>query len=424
MRHLVLSICMSLVYCTTSAQATLAPQQISAKADSLYSAKNYIAAADMYLQHIAVVEFKAFKRSSFYNAACCFALAGKTAQAIIALQSAIALGYNNKAHLLEDSDLLSLHKEPVWQVLIDSIVDTKAVNTDPAKAKFVTDDIHHFWKAYELAQKDTANFVNIIKANYFDQSSIGMDDYMALKVSSIESFVQHIRSAPKFYSAIEKNTLKVDAYKKDFRRSFIKFKKIYPAATFPDVYFVIGSFTSGGTVSDAGLLIGLNQAAQSDDTPVDELSFRQRTRLNEIKYMPSVIAHELIHFQQKGMASDTNTLKYVIVEGMADFMGELINGSTANPKLYAWAKGKEKAIWEKFTKDMYQNKYNNWIANSVQATPDNLPDQGYWLGYQICKAYYEKASDKKKAIDDMLHIQDYKLFLEQSGWEKKLEALQ
>lgn len=72
---------------------------------------------------------------------------------------------------------------------------------------------------------------------------------------------------------------------------------------------------------------------------------------------------------------------------------------------------------------MYLNRYSNWIANSKQSGPDNPPDQGYWVGYQICKAYYEKAKDKKQAIDDMLHLQDYRKFLAESGWEQKVAGM-
>lgn len=72
---------------------------------------------------------------------------------------------------------------------------------------------------------------------------------------------------------------------------------------------------------------------------------------------------------------------------------------------------------------MYYDRYNNWIANSLQATADNLPDLGYWIGYQICKAYYENSPDKKKAITEMLNIRDYKDFLEKSKWEEKLAKM-
>ncbi|RYE19457.1 MAG: hypothetical protein EOP45_12630 [Sphingobacteriaceae bacterium] len=369
-------------------------------------------------------DFPSKKTTAYYNLACCLSLAGKPDSALTVLSQAVKSGYNNKSHLLIDSDLKSLHVLPGWQVLVSSIRESKKVlNSDPARAQFVTSDIHHFWDAYDKAMRDTARFKQIMKVGYFDPASQGMNDYMGLKVSSIDEFIRHIRSAPAFYRAIRENTLKVDQYKPAFLASYVKFSSLYKGAMFPNVYFVIGAFTSGGTVSNAGLLLGINQSCLDSHIPLGELSFRQRTRIGDFQTLPNVVAHELIHYQQDGMKRDTTTLSYVIFEGMADFMAELISGKAPGVALYAWAAGKEQQIWGKFKKDMYYNRYDNWIANSQQATPDNLPDQGYWIGYQICRSYYEQAADKKQAIYDMLHIQDYKVFLEKSKWEDKLASL-
>jgi hypothetical protein len=216
--------------------------------------------------------------------------------------------------------------------------------------------------------------------------------------------------------------MKTDAYKPAFLASFVKMKSLYDEAKFPDIYFIIGAFTSGGTATNLGLLLGVNQVAGDSKVPLHELSVRQRTRLGDIKAVPDLLAHELIHFQQDGMKGDTTTLSYAIKEGMADFIGELISGNTANPALHSWAKGKEKQTWSRFTEDMYYNRYSNWIANAQNATPDNPADQGYWIGYQICKSNYEQNTDKKQAIHDMLHIQDYKAFLAKSKWEDKVAS--
>ena len=399
--------------------------RIQPLADSSYRAKDYTKAAFYYGDLAEQSDFKRAKAGAYYNMACCLSLQGKADSALLILNKAIQAGYANKANMMEDTDLLNLHKLPQWNTLVASLKESKKVlNDDPAKARFITTDIHHFWEAYDRALQDTAHFRQIMKSLYFDRASSGMEDYMAAKVRSIDAFVEHIRSAPKFYAAIRKNTLLTDAYKPKFVASFRKMKSIYSAAKFPDVYFIMGAFTSGGTATDVGLLLGVNQASADSQVPREELSFRLRTRLLEVEVLPNLVGHELIHYQQDGMKSDTTTLSYAIKEGMADMIGELISGKTANPTLFAWAKGKEKQIWNRFTKDMYENRYDNWIANSKQATPDNLPDQGYWIGYQICKSYYEQSKDKKQAVYDMLHIQDYKAFLEKSKWEEKLAKLQ
>jgi hypothetical protein len=418
-------LCFSFLFCLTCfAQEKPTYQQRAKAADSLYNKKNYPAAVTAYLSLLEVTDFSKKKTDLYYNIACCMNLQGKTDSAIVFLKKAIANGYSNKQHMLTDADLNSLHNTDDWKQIISTMPENKkALNDDPAKARFITEDVHRFWKAYDMAMSDSLHFKEIFRQQYFDKATVGMNDYMGLKVSSIDLFIEHIRSAPQFYKAIRSKTLLVDEYKKDFLSAFKKLKSLYPPAQFPDVYFVIGAFSSAGTVSDAGLLIGVNQICEANDVPVQELSFRLRTRMSKFKSLPNIIAHESIHYQQDGMKEDTTTLCYVIREGMADFIGELISGNTANSTLFEWAKGKEKAIWEKFRKDMYFDRYFNWIANSQQATPDNLPDQGYWIGYQICKAYYENTADKKAAIKEMLNIQDYKAFLDKSKWEEKLEQL-
>ncbi|HJV79047.1 MAG TPA: DUF2268 domain-containing putative Zn-dependent protease [Paludibacter sp.] len=402
--------------------ATIA--RTSKMADSLYKAKQYAEAGKSYSALAEMSDFHYQKASAYYGLACSLGLARQNEAAFSTLQKAVKAGYAKKSHILSDPDLASLHQLPGWTELVNSVPEAKRVlNADPAQAKFITTDIHHFWQAYDQALKDTLHFHQIMKRGYFDLASQGMNDYMGLKVSSIDYFVQHIRSAPAFYSSIRANSLKVDTYKPSFLAACRKLKSIYADAVFPDVYFVIGAFTSGGTVSDRGLLLGLNQSCVDSTVPLGELSPRLRTRVNPLYTLPNLVAHELIHYQQDGMKRDTTTLSFVIKEGMADFLAELISGAAPNPALYAWAKGRERAIWQKFKKDMYYNRYGNWIANSQQATADNLPDQGYWIGYQICRSYYQQRADKKKAIYEMLHIQDYQSFLAESNWEHTLSAL-
>jgi hypothetical protein len=405
-------------------QQSTALERAAKLSDSLYRAKQFALATPYYGFVAEQADFKSKKASAYYNMACCLSLQGKTDSALLILNKAIEAGYNNKANMLADTDLKALQNKPEWSTLIGRVpVRKKVLNDDPRKAGFLTTDIHHFWEAYDQAMKDTAHFKQIMKKLYFDRASKGMEDYMGAKVSSIDFFIDHIRSAPKLYAAIRNNTYKTDTYKPAFLASYLKMKSLYAPSKFPDVYFLIGAFTSGGTATDLGLLLGVNQVAGDPSVPVDELSFQKRTRLNNIELLPNLLAHELVHYQQDGMKKDTTTLSYVIMEGMGDFIGELISGNTANKVLFDWTKGKEKQIWNKFKPDMYYDRYDNWIANSKNSTPDNLPDQGYWIGYQICKAYYEQSKDKKQAIYDMLHIQDYKAFLTKSKWEEKVAAL-
>lgn len=396
-------------------------KSLSSKGDSLYEAKNFIQAGNCYLQSAKQVEFKAAATNDYYNAACCYALSGKADSAMIILKLAINSGYKNAAHLVTDSDLNSLHQMPEWRPLLSSVEkQPKGFTNDPLKAKLVTNDIKNFWAAYDRAQKDTANRRSIYKQYYIDPGSVGLQDYFAIKVVHMKNFVRGHDKKSKFYAAIRKNTYTVDKQKPQMTASFVKLKELYPAAKFPDVYFVIGAFSSGGTSTDNGLLIGLDQAVRTDDIPVNELSLWENNNFGKLDYIPNLVAHELIHFNQDGMlGGDTTLLRAVLVEGMADFLGELISGHTANERLHVWAKGREKQIWADFEKEIYLKRAYNWIANSNQETVDKPADLGYWVGYQICKGYYDNSTDKKQAIYDMLNIKDYKAFYEKSGTSKK-----
>ncbi|MBB6498373.1 TPR end-of-group domain-containing protein [Pedobacter cryoconitis] len=409
---------LSLLFCLLLNTAVFAQNNLSRTADSLYKAKNYTEAGKLYLLSAQKMDFKISKTGGYYNAACCYALNGRADSAMTLLKSAIAYGYKDLGNIKKDSDLMTLHSNPEWDKLISSIKVVSTSTHDPYKAKLVTSDIKNFWKAYDLAQTDTAKRSEIYRTYYIDAGTEGLQDYFGIKVKTMRNFLATHDQKPNFYRAIRKNTFSVDKLKPQMLESMVKLKQLYPQANFPNIYFVIGAFTSGGTSSDNGLLIGLDQGVRTPDIPVDELTLWQRNNFAELKNLPNLIAHELIHFNQEGMKNDTTLLHSVLVEGMADFIGELISGKTANSRLHLWAKGKEKLIWADFKKEMYLNRYYNWIANSNQETAEKPADLGYWVGYQICKAYYNNSTDKQKAISDMLNIKDYNSFYEKSGADK------
>lgn len=397
---------------STATVAQVRPEKI---ADSLYKVKNFKQAGTYYLKAAQQADFKVLKISNYYNAACCYALSDQKDSALVLLTHAVNSGNKNVDHIKKDTDLESLHSMPGWSKLLNSIKATKNSTSDPYAAKLITSDVKNFWKAYDMAKKDTANAINFYKKYYTEPGSNGLQDYLAYKIKNLKNFVKAVNTKPAFYSGIRKNTYTVDQQKAQMIQSFVKFKQIYNKAQFPDIYFVIGAFNSGGTSTDAGLLIGLDQSARTEEVPVKELTLWQQNNFTDLKELPNLIAHELIHFNQGGLAGDTTLLAGAITEGMADFIGELISGKTANERLFVWAKGKEKQVWADFEKEMYLNKSRNWIANSDQETVDKPADLGYWVGYQICKAYYNQSTDKTKAVNDILNIKNYKEFYEKSG---------
>ncbi|KAI9463046.1 hypothetical protein F5148DRAFT_1286177 [Russula earlei] len=389
---------------------------LAEKADSCYMAKDYAHAAGYYTHLSRQVDFHIIKRGGYFQAACCYAQLGNTDSAVALLYRAIGNGFKDIDHLLGDADLIPLHPLPVWDSLVTTVQKASTCTGDPDKVRLITRDVQNFWAAYDLAKKHPAHRSAIYKKYYLDAGTDGLQDYFAYKIGSIKDFTDIHDCKPRFYAAIRKNSLAVDEQKPQMISGFIRLKELYPPTRFPDIYFVMGCFSSAGTATDNGLLIGVDQVVATPDIPIEELSLWQRNNFTRLDDLPSLVIHELVHFNQTELCdTDTTLLRSVLIEGMADFIAELATGQNPNKRLFVWAKGKEKKIWASFEKDMYFNRANNWIANSTQETVDKPADLGYWVGYQICKAYYEKSTDKRKAIYDMLHIQDYKDFYYKSG---------
>ena len=58
---------------------------------------------------------------------------------------------------------------------------------------------------------------------------------------------------------------------------------------------------------------------------------------------------------------------------------------------------------------------------SKPADPDQPRHVGYAMGFKIVEAYYNKAKDKKKAVEEILSVTDYPEFLIKSGYAAKFE---
>ena len=65
---------------------------------------------------------------------------------------------------------------------------------------------------------------------------------------------------------------------------------------------------------------------------------------------------------------------------------------------------------------MSGTKTDDWLYNGLDDKRDYPADLGYYMGYKICEAYYNKAQDKKQAVKDILTIQDFEQFLSDSGY--------
>ncbi len=295
-----------------------------------------------------------------------------------------------------------------------------ATNTDPDAAQIVTSDIELFWKAYDKAKPE--NNLIVYRDDYLKKGSAGLKEFQRLRIGSSCALLDSIEARPKYYAALREPSLKIAPYEKQIRTTFRKLKEIYPAAVFPDVYFLIGRMNSAGTLSDTGLLIGVDMFGKNEGAPLDELKDWHKAVVSSADRLPFIVAHELIHYQQKYPPNEEWTLLgKAVQEGSADFVGELIAGDNINPHLHAYADPIEKQLWLEFKKEMGGKDASNWLYQGDKAK-DKPADLGYYIGYKIAASYYRNATDKKQAVRDILEIKDFTAFLKTSRHEEKFKA--
>lgn len=318
-------------------------------------------------------------------------------------------------------------------------------NADPNKAKFVTSDIDNFWRAFDLAAQETSSEkkIQIYQTEYLDKGSVGLQDFVRMRIKSAKDLAAVIEILPRFYGSVRPSTLRVRETEKQMRKSFRRFKKIYPNAVFPDVYFVIGVANTGGTASDNGLLIGTElfgltkntlrgefpqfvkkYASGSGGGEMSETDLQQlvdrllAVALKPIEKVPIIVAHESCHFNQNYQKKETTLLEKSIQEGACDFISELIAGEPLNLEQKIYGNAREAELWREFEAEMNGTDLSKWMYNGFKSK-DRPGDLGYYMGYKISWSYYENAKNKRQAVSDVLNIKDFSEFLERSRYREK-----
>lgn len=262
----------------------------------------------------------------------------------------------------------------------------------PLNAKFITTDYDNFWEQFDKIGVSTVNpFVE-----YLENASDGLKPFVGYL--NVDSLYQTVLRRKDDYLKSRPIIAEIDKEKKKVQASYAAMKYWYPSAKFPPVYFVVGMFTSGGTVSENGLLIGSEM-------------------LKSLDGLDGLISHELIHYQQN-ISGDDNLLKQAIIEGTADFLGELISGEHINMIPYNYGNEHEEELCQEFVSVMLKDDYTDWLYGT-SGKDDRPNDLGYWIGYKIAEAYFNKQKDKKKGISDILNIENPLEFTKESGYLDK-----
>jgi uncharacterized protein YjaZ len=283
-----------------------------------------------------------------------------------------------------------------WSLMVPIQKDINPIKQNPADAIIITEDIANFWTAFDQLESYRGN---PFEDFYIKPGSEGVKNFMDHnRIVNADTLRSTVERRKEDYRNIRKNTLSLKEIEYQCRSTYYALKYLYPKAIFPPLYFVIGRFNTGGVSLPSMQIIG--------------------TEMNAPENIPFIVAHELVHAQQKIPYKYKILLEQCIIEGSADFIGELISGKVASRGPYEYAADKEKALWEDFLQDMNlgeNDDFANWLYGGERKY-ERPADMGYYIGYKITQAYYNKAKDKKKAIAEILNIKDCRQFLKDSGY--------
>ncbi|MEO7042060.1 MAG: DUF2268 domain-containing putative Zn-dependent protease, partial [Gemmatimonadaceae bacterium] len=359
---------------------------------------------------------------SFYDAADAYLAAGMIDASISALDSAVRAGYHDSAGLKDDTALVALHADPRWSNVVTGVVRNekrfRKVHSDPNRVLISTADITRFWTAYDLAAKEPTIDARsgVYLREYVEPGSRGLHDFYAKKIRSSKRLAEAVDKYPRFYASMRGPASHLSNLAPTIRSVFRRMKQLYPETIYPDIYFVMGRISSAGTVADYGLLFGAEQNVASAGTPVDELPLALQRIVYQRADLPHTIAHELVHFQQH-LADKHTLLDVALIEGGATFLSDLAVPDRPPPYFLTWGAAHERQVWTAFARVMEHDDVSQWIGNNgTTSRPDWPADLGYFVGYQISKAYYERASNKRDAIRDLIVLRDSEAILRGSHY--------
>ena len=86
-------------------------------------------------------------------------------------------------------------------------------------------------------------------------------------------------------------------------------------------------------------------------------------------------------------------------------------------RLTPYALPREHDLWGEFKLAMHGTDTSQWLYDQGNETTDRPGDLGYFIGYRIAEAFYERATDKRLALEAIIEVADSDMFLAQSGYE-------
>ncbi len=297
---------------------------------------------------------------------------------------------------------------------IAALLPLHAASTGAAPPQVRIDDVQRFYQLYDETHGTPT--AEQLQSAYLDKGSAGLDQFVQSRVGNADKLAAAMAATPEVYRAAKACAKTLPAVQRQLGEVFARLATVYPPSVFPPVTVVIGRNSTGGTTTASGVIIGLETICRANWMNPDVTA-----------RLVHLIAHEYVHVQQPAARRDpppgASVLFQSLVEGGAEFIGELISGEVANVHLRRWTSGHECDIERRFLAQAGGSDTSPWLYNGA-GTPARPGDLGYWVGYRIASAYYARAGDKQQAIADIMAVDNdtADTFLRKSGWKPAIDC--
>ncbi|MFT3761572.1 MAG: hypothetical protein QM761_02965 [Pseudoxanthomonas sp.] len=279
-----------------------------------------------------------------------------------------------------------------------------------ANPDIVSDDIDRFWAAYDRIRgvEDPTQRAQLLQRLYLAPGSPGLQAFLEAKGCTAEKYADLTQRYPRFWDSVRPRSQSATTRTLALAPMLEKFRALYPAMRPATIYFVVGCMTSGGTTQGDKVLIGSELALGDPDVDVSELPERtQRWLRTYFGTRPAdglvlLNVHEYVHTQQKGPGP--TLLAQSLYEGAADFVAEQVAGKLPPLAYVDYGPAHLEQIKARFALDMDKDSYAGWLYNGADESAFGVGDLGYFVGYAICKAYYERTADKREALRAIIEL--------------------
>lgn len=278
-------------------------------------------------------------------------------------------------------------------------------------ASVVTADIDRFWQAYDriVTTKDSAQQYAYLNTLFLQPGSAGLQALLQARNYSARSYVEAINQYPLFWQSVRQNTARAPSLARKAAAQVRKLRRLYPDLRPATTYFTVGAFRTGGTAAGNMVLLGSELALADRTTNTTEFGPDLAPLASHIATKTDAdvlftVVHEYVHTQQKTTLGHT-LLAQCVLEGVAEFVAVTATGHRSTLPALAYGAANAAQVKQRFAAHLLNPSPGFWLYSNEQ-NEFGMRDLGYYVGYALCQAYYERAADKQQAVKTMIEL-DY-----------------